>query len=331
MFFAGRFVLDLADFTALNGGTRQALIAQSGYSEEELQQPGTTVDYTCINALFGTLQRELQLPALGLTMGERMNLQATRFLDQMMSSCSTVQEAFECAIQFSKLISDAMLCTLELEGDFFKVNFELNPEWALQDDYAVSQNLDLALLCTKYALFRLTEQEYYPYAVHFFYPKPNKLQHHFAAFNCHLHFNQRVSAIVFHKHLLQQPSATAHSGLRAQLTAQAQSMLYELPDDPPVTLAVKRIVLQQLSPVVPSIEQIAEGLHTTPRTLQRQLKKENLTFTQIRDALRLKLAQKLLAQKEYSIEAIAYLLGYSEASAFVRAFKQWTGVSPGRY
>ncbi len=89
--------------------------------------------------------------------------------------------------------------------------------------------------------------------------------------------------------------------------------------------------LSLIGPTPPTIEDLSQRLRVSPRTLQRHLAKNDATFSQLLDdALRV-LAEGHLASARTTIAEIAYLLGYSEPSAFTRAFKRWTGVAPLEY
>ena len=77
--------------------------------------------------------------------------------------------------------------------------------------------------------------------------------------------------------------------------------------------------------------EVAKKLGMGHRTLQRRLKEEGTQFGQLVNDIKMELASKHLLENQQSIEEVAYLLGYSEASSFVRAFKQWKGISPGKF
>ncbi len=79
------------------------------------------------------------------------------------------------------------------------------------------------------------------------------------------------------------------------------------------------------------IATLARRLGVTPRTLQRKLEAEGVAYSELLDQARRELACAYLADPALSVEEIAALTGYSEASAFSRAFRRWTGASPLRY
>ena len=78
----------------------------------------------------------------------------------------------------------------------------------------------------------------------------------------------------------------------------------------------------------PSAERVAAALSMHPKTLTRHLRSEGTTFRRLLDELRRQLAERYLRQAGLSVEEVAFLLGYSEASAFHRAFRRWTGRAP---
>lgn len=332
MYFAGQFILDLCDFASDEGiATKDEILIAAGKTDEELSQKEALVDYQTVSMVFELLKERQDDPCLGLRMGEQISLRATRFVDQLMDHCSTVQEAFENAVAYSKLISDSMQSSLEVEADSFCVKFELNPDWALYKDYAINQNMDMALICAKKALNRLTQKSHYPNEVNFHYPKPKRLNDHFRLFNCHLNFNQPVSSIVFNKHLLKEASQHHNHGLLEKLEFEAADMLENLPHENTFIRTVKRSLLKRISPTPFNIEDIAGELNLTPRSLQRKLKDHKTGFRDLHNELRMKLVTKIMTGGYDNLDELAYLVGYSEASALVRAFKKHTGKSPKKY
>ncbi|MNZ95940.1 HTH-type transcriptional regulator VirS [compost metagenome] len=79
------------------------------------------------------------------------------------------------------------------------------------------------------------------------------------------------------------------------------------------------------------MEEIAEEMHMTSRTLRRKLSDEGTSFQELKDGVRCDAAIHYLSQPAIPISQISRQLGFSEPAAFTRAFKQWTGISPGLY
>ena len=79
------------------------------------------------------------------------------------------------------------------------------------------------------------------------------------------------------------------------------------------------------------MEAIAKRLACSPRTFQRKLKQAGTSYTCLLDEMRQQLSVHYLREAPIAVSEIAFLLGFSESSAFHRAFKRWTGISPGEF
>ncbi len=80
-----------------------------------------------------------------------------------------------------------------------------------------------------------------------------------------------------------------------------------------------------------SLPRVAAELHCSPRSLQRKLSAYNLSYQALLDGVREELARRYLLRTSLSLTELPLLLGYSDQSAFTRAFTNWTGISPGRF
>ncbi|MDT8447217.1 MAG: AraC family transcriptional regulator ligand-binding domain-containing protein [bacterium] len=118
------------------------------------------------------------------------------------------------------------------------------------------------------------------------------------------------------------------SGLKAVLDEAAQKALAEIPPAEDWTAQVQRVINEALP--LENLDQtlVARRLGMSPRSLQRKLGEQGLQFRQMVEQARQQWAQIHLAQAQLNITEIAFLLGFSETSAFTRAFKRWTGLSP---
>ncbi len=102
-------------------------------------------------------------------------------------------------------------------------------------------------------------------------------------------------------------------------------------DQDHITQKVKATIIDQLPSGSVTDETVARKLYMSSRKLQRQLQRAGTTFNALLNEIRQDLAQKYLREGDVNITEIAFLLGFSESSAFSRAFKRWMGVSPAKY
>ena len=95
--------------------------------------------------------------------------------------------------------------------------------------------------------------------------------------------------------------------------------------------AVRSVVVTRLARGLPDVDAVARHLAIAPRTLQRRLAAKGVSYQQVVDDVRRDAAERLLADPSLAVSQIGYLLGFSEPSAFHRAFKRWHDVTPQEY
>jgi AraC-like DNA-binding protein len=116
--------------------------------------------------------------------------------------------------------------------------------------------------------------------------------------------------------------------LHPVLETHAAALVRTLPAIDTTSDRVRRVLAAELCDGEPSLDRIAGRLHTSPRTLHRRLTVQGTTFRRLVADVRRELAERCLTEGKLAIGESAFLLGYSEASVFHRAFKRWTGQQP---
>jgi AraC-like DNA-binding protein len=145
---------------------------------------------------------------------------------------------------------------------------------------------------------------------------------------CPVLFERDRIALRFDDEALEAPGSGHDPQLFRLLESHAERVLAETPATASFRDRVRRAVVQRLREGEPGIGSIAEALATSERSLQRRLQAEGVSFRDVVDEARHKLAVLYLGDDALSMTDVACLLGYSEASAFTRAFKRWTGQAP---
>lgn len=149
-----------------------------------------------------------------------------------------------------------------------------------------------------------------------------------AFFGCPVLFGDRHTRVCFPAAYLALPMRQADPQLRDLLDRQAQALLQALPDPDPFDRALRNVLLRLLPEGAATLPRAARELHTSVRSVQRRLAARDLSWQQVLDQTRARLAHDYLHDRALSLGDIALLLGYSEQSAFTRAFRRWTGTTP---
>jgi AraC-like DNA-binding protein len=150
-------------------------------------------------------------------------------------------------------------------------------------------------------------------------------------FGAPVRFSAPGLAMTFPTALLSAPLRKGDSRLAAMLEDFARDKLALLPDARDPLGQVRQVVREAVRAGEFSLEGAARRLHVTPRSLQRKLADAGSSFKKEVDEARRQLAVTLVVQPQLSLHEIAFLLGFSEPAPFHRAFRRWTGSTPGNY
>ena len=275
-------------------------------------------------SLLQRADRALQRPALGLEIAAGISPRHFGVVGYAALACTTLGEALQRLERFHALVYDVNPAQLRLEGE------QVIVEWGiacgcpgqLVDETGVAALVQLAR--------NMTGQALPVSAVHFVNPPPADLAPYTAFFGCPVRFAQRSTRIVLPLHYLQLPLRQADPALLALLDAQAEGFLRQQQQG-----GLLQQCQQALIPLLrdgrASLADLASQLHRSPRTLQRHLGEQGLSFQQLLDDTRRQLAEGYLQDAQLPLSEIAALLGFSEQSAFSRAFAKWHGQSPLRW
>lgn len=143
-------------------------------------------------------------------------------------------------------------------------------------------------------------------------------------------FEHDEASLVFSRSLLEKRVTQNEASLRHFLRHPVLMLLTQGYSNDSWTSQVRSIVRRQLNDT-PELGGVAEALEVHPQTLRRRLSAEGNTFKDIKNQVRRDTALHFLGKQGLSIEEIAHRAGFSESSAFIRAFKGWTGVTPYTY
>lgn len=176
----------------------------------------------------------------------------------------------------------------------------------------------------------ITGEPLRPELVTFTHRGPGSDADHVAFFGCPVHFDSDANAIRFRQATIDMPAQLADEGLSAFFLAELESLKRATPDAS-LESRVYAAVTDALPDGVPRRAQIARRLGMSERTLHRRLAEQDVSFQSIARAAQLDAAEALVVQTENSFGEIAFLTGFSDQSAFSRAFRSHFGATPLAY
>lgn len=267
----------------------------------------------------------LRDPRLGLHLGQTVTAAHFGVMGYVFHNCADLGATFERYRRFERLVYDMEPVRFSLDADTLMLEWGVGHgrPGPLVDETAITAMLQLARA--------LTGERIAPISVHFVNPAPATPEPYRDYFHCPVYFDQPHTIVRVPRSVLTLPLQQADPALLRLLESQAEAMLAQLPADESLEEAVRRSVVRALPEGASGLEAVAADLGLSARTLHRRLAARGANFRALRsDALR-QVAERHLADPRLTLADIALLLGYSEQSAFTRAFRRWTGRSPAGY
>lgn len=328
---ASSFVRILADYCGSHGLSAEKLFSTRGLDIGLLDEPEQRIGYLDFLRLCELAQRELNDPFLGLHLGAQMKTSYLGPYGFALMSSSSPREMLPQAARYSTLAIGVGMNVFEERGDEF-IRYWRNPfgdalpssrfldELVMASWIAMIRNVvGSADVCSKWASFRS--------------PEPSDRRPYEAWFRCPLTFSAPDYALGFDRRLLDVKLPQGHPEVRASINALCEQMLGKLAEahDPPWLRDCRRSIASSLATGATDLAKVAQDLNVTPATLRQRLSRRSTSFSVVVDDVRHELASRYLKDPSLSLVDIAYLLGFSEQSAFQRAFKRRAGVTPGEF
>ncbi|MCE0742542.1 AraC family transcriptional regulator [Acetobacter sicerae] len=261
----------------------------------------------------------------GLWFGHQFAPRRLGMLGYAALSSSSLGDALDNLATFFPIHQDNSIVTHSRQGETARLDYDVGDP--LLHDHRQDAELTLAVLCN--IIRDACGQNWTPVAVHFRNKAPSCTNEHEKVFGCKVLFGQETNSILFPSASLATPMPAADGLLFSAIKdglLQIQAHKQSLEQD--FLLQVRGVILDLLPHGHPSITQVAERLGCPYWTLQRRLAASGFTHRLLVEDVRRQHALKYLRNGEHSVSQTAFLLGYSEGSAFTRAFTRWHGCSP---
>ncbi len=269
-------------------------------------------------------------PLFGLHLGESLQGAALGVVGQLIQACRDVGEALTQAAAFAHLVTDLFRLEVTPPGATFTIRFIPDPGGAEASPFVFRQLMDLFMAFTLHEADGLVLEKLKPLAVTLPHAAADAREYERVLRGTPV-VRAGEYSLAFEGRYWHEPILTANYQLQQLLLGQAGAA-----GDPYArTGSLQERLLGYLRSNaylgLPTLEAVAANFALSPRSLQRKLQEEGITYQQLVDEARKSLALQYLASGRHPLKEISYILGYNEVSAFSRAFKRWTGAAPMHY
>ena len=261
--------------------------------------------------------------SFGIHVAETLPTGAFDVFDHVMSAAATVGEGFSRLTRYIPLLHDDSSLRLVVEPGYGRIVRRVPLSAPQYDEFSMS----LLLVRSRQS----TGSEWKPESVIFPHERLGDEGELRRLFGCPVLFGKKEAGLHFPASVLALPHVRADSRLLDVLCRYADSLLGNLPPRGSLLARVSSTVARQMGRELPTLSTTAAAVRLPERTLQRRLATEGTSHSAIVDDVRRSLALKYLGDASISVAEIAYLLHFTDSTAFHRAFKRWTGEPPSHY
>ncbi|MEH6824486.1 MAG: AraC family transcriptional regulator [Motiliproteus sp.] len=303
------------------------LLATAGISKDVLQHPRARVLTDKISSMVQQIWDELQDENMGLTL-QPCRPGAFHMLGKLMVHAPSLGRAIGRGIQFYAILLQDYQLHLTVEGDEACFSIKLRRPELDRDNLLV----ELIMLSWHRFCSWLIGQHIILTGATFAYPRPPHIDEYQFLFPCPHAFDQGVNSFTFNTRYLNQAPIQSHESLKSFIAGCPTNLFVKHSNDESITTRVRLLIEADIANGFPDLVAMAEQLNMNKQTLRLKLKAEGSSYQQIKNLLRRDSAiYHLVHQPSLPISEIANLVGFSEPGVFIRAFKGWTGLTPGHY
>jgi AraC-like DNA-binding protein len=318
-----RWTRNIVALAVAEGADEEALWSAAGLVPDTL---GDDVMEEAHLRVWEAIMRALESPGFPIRVASRRSIDEYALLGLACKTSDAVRDALGHLIRFTGVWRSQYRCALIERASSADLVLK-GPTGSLgrrcTNESAVAQILK--------AIRDVSRTRVDPIRVSFRHAAPADVGEHELFFGCDVQFEAPFDGLTLSTSTLDSKLLLADDALSTFLVGQLEQLARKLVSSEPLSDKVRGAISRLLPGGAPNLEAVAAALAMSPRTLQRQLSAADTSFARLVDETRHHLATELLAHGDRPVAEISFILGFSEPSAFHRAFKRWTGTTPTLY
>jgi AraC-like DNA-binding protein len=320
------WVLLIAKAIDSYGFDSRELFEKVGLDYNKLLDPVARFSFPAVSRLWALATETTRDPCFGLTVANFWHPTTLHALGYSWLASNNLEEAFARAVRYSRIINTAANGVLRIqksESDYCLIidGGDLNPHPA-----SVDAALAMLLIMCRAAY----GESFRPLRISLQRDEPVGAYRFSELFKAPVDFRQDKNAMWLDPEVVTEPLATANPELVRVNDQVVIDYLAQL-DRSDVTMRVQAKLIERLPNGQVDEEEIASSIHVSQRSLQRRLKEQGISFSQLLENTRRDLSLQYVRDPQHSFNEISFLLGFAEPGNFSRAFKRWYGKSPSQY
>lgn len=319
----------ILDYAAHRGADKEVLFKAAQIDATQFDNPDNRIDMANYQLLIGAAKLACNAPAFALEFCNDTRFEELSVVGLICQSAPNMGAVLQQLSRYAKLVAEV---DLGLGDERFSISPEPDGLWIV-DNRTGPDNFDELTEMT-FASFICEFRRHFgetPFALKLqvTHAAPPYVAEYDRILQVPVTFGAARNAMQIDPNWLEVEVTPANQYLFGVLTERGETLLKELEDSTKLTAKIEQMILPHLHTGDISMDQIAEQLGQSRQTLYRKLKAEGENFENLLDELRHKMALHYLSGKKVSVNETAYLVGFSDPSSFSRAFKRWTGTTPG--
>jgi AraC-like DNA-binding protein len=300
------------------------MLEAAGVCAEDLAQPEKRMPVRDVLSLWELLIRELSDRSIPIRIAQGTRIEDHEIMGLAILTSADGRNALERAVRYGRLFTEAGTWRTQTAGRSVTVRWLS----AVTGSLGAEASAECAVGEFVHALRLFARERLRIERAFFAHPPPKDHAPFGAFFGCDVEYDAKGTGFCFDAGALDVVPPAANPALSAFVLEHAERLLAELARTDSLEGRVRAAIALELPGGSVALPAVARRYGVSERTLRRQLLAGGVSFRTLVDAVRYERAQELLAREELSLKEVAFSLGFSEPSAFGRAYKRWTGASP---
>ncbi len=310
----------------MQGIPDEVLLEGTGLSNKVFNDPYQLISYSQELRIHRNLIAATRTPEIGLLVGNHSSILDLGAAGRLQLATPNIRSILARSLEYRPILQPHLKWTIDFRGN------EL--VHVIEDDAPLGDLRQFLIerFCAVLMLHgtELLGSDFHANRIKFSFPAPSYKDAFTALFQCPIEFNQPVTEIYTDLAHVDQPLDSHDPMVEDALKELCVSLTQKLQGESDITSKVK-LMLKEKAGFYPNLEQIAENLNMSSRTLRRHLSEQNTSYQKLLNQTRQDVAEESLKNSGQTVQQIAELCGFSDAQNFSQAFKRWTGKTPSEF